>query len=108
MTATVRKLKRRPARRPAPRTVEVTLPGDGLYPGWWCIARADFPARVFGQLASRDLDQLLAALAVIILEHNFPDSRDELAEDLADVDPALGLAAMAGAIAQAIGRLPNR
>jgi hypothetical protein len=108
VTATVRKLKRRAAARPAPRTVEVTLPPDSPYPGWWAIARADFPARLFQLLGSRKLADLVAALGVIILEHNMPDTEGEVAEELLDVDPALGLAAMAAAIAEAIGQLPNR
>lgn len=99
-------MSRRPAGRPAPRTVEVT--GSGDFAEWACTARADFPARVLADLQSGSIDRIMAALDVIVVEHNFPDSAGELAEHMTDVDPYRGLLAIAGAVFDAIGKLPSR
>lgn len=105
--ATVRQLKPRPAKRPTPRTVEVGIP-EGDFAGWRCTARVDFPARHLAALQSRDAMAFLEVMDAIIVEHNFPNSADELAETMADVDPYSGLVTMAKAIFDAIGALPPR
>lgn len=105
MTA-VRQLKRKAARRPEPRTV--TVAGEGEFAEWSCSARADFPARVLAQLQSSDISQIMAALDVIVIEHNFPDAAGEVAASMADVDPYDGLLTITGGVFDAIGKLPNR
>ena len=105
--ANVRELKRRPARRPAARTVEVGI-AEGDFEGWRCTAKVDFPARHLAALQSRDAGAFLEVMDAIIVDHNFPNDRDELAESMADVDPYAGLVAMASAIFDAIGALPPR
>lgn len=105
--STVRQLKRRPAKRPAARTVTVTIM-SGDFEGWEATARADFPARLLTDLSSGDMGRIIAALDEIITEHNFPDAADELAETMADVDPYSGLIRVSTDIFDAIGKLPNR
>ena len=105
MTA-VRQLKRRAAKRPAPRTVTITLSGD--YEGWECTARADFPARVLEDFQSASMTRIMAAMDAVIIDHNFPDSTDEIAQSMSDVDPVGGVTAAADAIWTAIGALPSR
>ena len=107
MSANVRQIKRRPARRPAPRTVTATIEG-GDFDGWEATARADFPARLIVELASGDIDRVLAVLETIIVDHNMPNDRDEIAEHLADVDPYSGLIEVANAIGAKLGSLPPR
>lgn len=105
MTA-VRQLKRQAARRPAPRTVTVTLGGE--YEGWGCTARADFPARVLADLQSDSIDRIFGALDVIVTDHNFPDVDGEIAASMSEVDPYEAVLKAAAAIFDAIGSLPNR
>ena len=97
---------KRAAKRPAPRTVHVVLTGD--YEGWECTARADFPARVLENFQSDSMERIMAALDAIILDHNFPNDQDEVAEFMSDVSPFGGVTAAADAIWTAIGKLPNR
>ena len=99
--------KRRPAGRPAARTVEVEITA-GEFAGWACTARADFPARVLGDLQSGSIERIMRALDVVVVAHNFPGSDDELAATMADVDPYGGLLKVAGEVFDAIGKLPNR
>lgn len=99
--------KRRPAKRPAPRTAHVALTA-GDYAGWECDIRADFPAKVLADLQSGKVDRIVAALEVIVTSHNFPGEDGELAEHLEDVDPYSGLFAVATAAFEAISKLPNR
>lgn len=107
MTANVRPLKRRPAKRPAPRTVTVTI-DKGDFEGWEATARADFPAGMLIDLASGDISRVIAVLGKIIVDHNFPNADDEIATTMEDVDPYGGLVEVAGGIFDAIGKLPNR
>lgn len=107
MTAQPRPLHRRPAKRPDPRTVTVKIT-KGDYVDWEATARADFPARLLTDLMSGDVSRLMHVLDEIVIEHNFPNSQDELAETMADVDPYGGLLEMASEIFDAIGKLPNR
>lgn len=100
-------MKRKAAKRPAPRTVEVTIE-DGDFAGWWAIARADFPARLVAGLESGKIASVLAALEAIIVEHNMPDSTGEIATTLGDVDPYSGLLAVANAVGEKLRQLPNR
>ena len=51
---------------------------------------------------------IIAALDVIVIDHNLPDANDELAASMAEVDPYDGLMDMATGIFDAIGKLPNR
>lgn len=99
--------KRRPGKRPAPRTVEVTV-ARGEYEGWYAKAVADFSAGRLADLQSSDLARILPVLELIIVEHNMPDATGEIAEHLADVDPYDGLMVLAAEIFDAIGKLPNR
>lgn len=94
------------AKRPAGRTVQVDLSGD--FAGWSCTARGDFPAGLLADLASGDVGRIVSALDGIVLTHNFPGSDDQLAPNMAAVDPYDGLIAAGTAIFEAIGKLPNR
>lgn len=107
MSGAVRQLKRRPAKRPAQRTVSVTIT-EGDFEGWEATARADFPARLLSDLSSGSVPKIMAVLDAIVVDHNFPTSEDEIAETMADVDPYDGLLKVAGEIFDAIGKLPNR
>lgn len=98
---------RKPAKRPAPRTVTVAV-AEGDFAGWEATARADFPARVLADLQSDSIARIMAALDVIIVDHNFPDATDAIAGSMADVDPYEGLLRIAGELFEAIGKLPNR
>lgn len=107
MSSQVRQIKRRPAKRPAQRTVTVVIE-SGDFEGWEATARADFPARILTDLESGKVARIMAALDVIIVDHNFPSADDQLAETMADVDPYDGLLAVADAIFRAIEKLPSR
>jgi len=107
VTAQPRPLHRRPAKRPAQRVVRVAIE-DGDFTGWEATARADFPARYLEDLASGKVDRIIAVLDAIVTDHNFPNDRDEIAATMGDVDPFDGLMVVAGAIFDAIGKLPNR
>lgn len=98
---------KRPAKRPPARTVRVAIT-EGDFAGWECTARADFPAHVLASLQSDSVVDIMTALDSIVIEHNFPNERDELAAHMADVDPYTGLLAIAGDIFDALGKLPNR
>lgn len=101
------KRKRKAARRPAPRTVSVTI-AEGDFAGWEATARADFPARLVMDLNSGEIERIMTVLEVIIVDHNMPNEADEVAEHLADIDPYAGLLAVANALGDALGKLPNR
>jgi hypothetical protein len=97
---------RRPAARPTSREVHVKL--TGAYDGWEVTARADFAARLLADLQSGELTRIWSVLDEIVTDHNLPNSKDELAETMADVDPYDGLLEVATGIFDAIGKLPNR
>lgn len=99
--------KRRPAKRPARRTVSVRIE-TGDFAGWECTALADFPARALADLQSESVERIMRALDVIVVDHNFPSSSDELATSMADVDPYDGLMAVSARIFEELGKLPNR
>lgn len=99
--------KRKAAKRPAARTVTVTV-AEGDFAGWSATARADFPARLVEGLESGKIAEVLGVLEVIIVEHNMPDEHDDVAAHLSDVDPYAGLLAVANLIGEAIAKLPNR
>jgi hypothetical protein len=103
----VRSIKRRAAKRPAPRTVTVLIE-SGDFAGWEATARADFPASLLAELESGKVERIMKALDVIVVDHNFPDMNDEVATSMAEVDPYTGLIAVADRIFDAIGKLPNR
>lgn len=105
--ATVRQLHKRPAKRPAPRTITAKI-SEGEFAGWEATAKADFPARLLADLQSGSIEKICAVLDTIIIEHNFPNANDELAESMADVDPYTGLMLMGGEIFDALSKLPNR
>ena len=107
MSSQPRQIRRRPASRPAPRTVSVEI-RKGDFTGWEATARADFPARLLADLQSGQIGRIIDVLDAIIVDHNFPNEADELAERMGDVDPYAGLMEVAGAIFEAIGKLPNR
>jgi hypothetical protein len=100
--------KRRPAKRPAPRTVPVKLNGGGDFDGWEAVMRADFPARIAEDLDAKDAKRFIAAMDTLVISHNFPDEHDEIAEHMADVDPYAGLVAIAEAWSEALSTLPPR
>jgi hypothetical protein len=102
-----RQLHRRPASRPAVRTVDIAI-DKGDFAGWEATARADFPARLLADLQSGQIERIIAVLDAIIVDHNFPNSQDELAERMGDVDPYAGLMEAASAVFDAIAKLPNR
>ena len=107
MSANVRQIHRQPAKRPAARTVSVEIK-KGDFTGWEATARADFKASLLADLQSGQIDRIIGVLDAIIVDHNFPNEADELAERMGDVDPYAGLMEVAGAIFEAIGKLPNR
>ena len=107
MTAQPRPIRRRPAKRPEARTVHV-LVSKGDFEGWEATARADFPARLLADLQSGSIERIIGVLGAIVVDHNFPNADDELAETMGDVDPYTGLMAVAGEIFDAMSKLPNR
>jgi hypothetical protein len=46
--------RRKPARRPAPRTMEIAIT-EGDFTGWECVVRVDFPAAWLVDIQSGDL-----------------------------------------------------
>lgn len=105
MTATVRQMKRKAAKKPEARTVTVDVPG---FPEWQCTARADFPAKILADLQSDQIDRIFSALDAVILDHNFPDMAGDIAAAMTEVDPYEGALAAAAAVFDAFGKLPNR
>lgn len=98
--------KRRAAKKPAPRTVTVSLTGE--FEGWEMTAKADFPAKVLALLQSDMIDDITTALDKIVVDHNFPDSDGEVAKTMADVDPFEGMRNAAMQLFEELGKLPNR
>lgn len=107
MTVAARRIKRKAARRPEPRTVTYTV-DDGLYEGWSAVMKADFPAAVLADLQSGEMDRVIRALDRIVVDHNFPGEDGELASGMAEVDPYDGLLTMASGLFDALASLPNR
>lgn len=100
--------KRTPAKLPAQRpTLTVHLNSGSTYDGWEATFWTDFPARLFDQLASDDLQVVLTAVESIVADHNMPDSQGALAESIRDV-PIAGLLAVLTEFGQQFGKLPNR
>lgn len=95
------------AARPPARTVDVVI-DDGLFAGWAATARADFPARLLVDIDSGRAGPVVTAMETIILTHNMPGADGKLARSIGDVEPYDGLLAIAGAVLEAIGKLPNR
>ncbi len=106
MSGTVRQLKRRPAKRPAPRTVTVT--GKGDFAEWEATVRVDFPAALLEEFESGVVMRIIKALDSLVVSHNMPGSSGEIAATLMEVDPYGGLLEISNAIAEAITNLPNR
>lgn len=107
MTAVPRQLKRRAAKRPAPRTVTVIV-DKGDFEGWEATARADFSASLLADLQSGDIAKIMSVLDIIVVDHNMPDKDDEIAAAMSDVDPYAGLMVVTSLIFDAIAKLPNR
>jgi hypothetical protein len=107
VTAVPRQIKRKAAKRPAHRTILVTIT-EGDYEGWEATARVDFPLTVLEDLESGNVTRLVHALDVILVDHNFPNEHDEIAASMAEVDPYDGLMVVANRVFQAIAKLPNR
>jgi hypothetical protein len=107
MSAVPRPIRRRPAKRPATRTVEVVIK-SGDFEGWEATARADFPAKLLADLESGQIGKIITVLDAIIVSHNFPNADDEIAASMGDVDPYPGLMKVAGEIFDEIAKLPNR
>lgn len=103
----VTQLKRKAAKRPAPRTVTVTVDA-GDFAGWTATARADFPVSVLIDLESGSITRTIEAMEKLIIEHNMPDADGEIAATLADVDPYEGVLEVLGLVMEEIGKLPNR
>jgi hypothetical protein len=106
MSAEPQKLRRKAAKRPQPRTVTVT--GKGDFAEWEVTARADFPASYIEDLMSGSVDRIIKVFDAIVIDHNLPNSDDQIAERMADVDPWQGLVEIAGDVFDAIAKLPNR
>lgn len=100
-------VKRRAAKRPTTRTVEVGI-SSGDFEGWQATFRVDFPAKLLEDFESQSALRVMAALQQIVIEHNFPDSEGEVAASLMEVDPYTGLVAIADAYLEAIRALPPR
>jgi hypothetical protein len=105
--STVRQLKRKAGRRPAPRTIHVVIE-SGDFEGWEATARADFRAGLIGDLQSGNIERIMHVLDEILIEHNMPNRDDEIAATMADVDPYGGMVEISGMIFDAIAKLPNR
>jgi len=103
----VRQIKRRPAKRPTVRLVTVTVE-DGDFTGWEATARADFPASLLADLEGGHVARIIDALDAIIVDHNFPNAKDEIAASMGEVDPYGGLLEVAERIFNEIGKLPSR
>lgn len=99
---------RRPAKRPEARLVTARAPEDGPFAGWEATARGDFRAELLADLQSGQIERIIRVLDAIVVDHNMPNDRDELAATIGDVDPYDGLLVISGAIFDAIGKLPNR
>lgn len=99
--------RRKPAKPPARRTMDVHLAEP--FAGWEARCFADFPSKLLGDLQSGQVDRIIPALDRIVVDHNFPkgDDPDQLAESIGDVDYA-GLGALAEAIQDALNQLPPR
>jgi hypothetical protein len=98
---------RKAAKRPAARTVTATIEA-GEFAGWSATAKADFPARVLSDLQSGNVDRLVAALDAIIIDHNMPDTNDEIAASMGDVEPYEGVMLIGADIFDQLAKLPNR
>lgn len=96
------------AKRPSVRTVDVAGDPAGEFAEWTCTARADFRAGFLADLQSGKVERVIAVLDAIVIAHNWPTEKDELAEHMADVDPYRGLLHMGGRIFEAIAKLPPR
>lgn len=94
------------APRPETRFVEVHL--KGVFEGWYCKAKADFPASQLADLGSGDIGRIIEVLGAIVVDHNFPNGEGTLAEKIGDVDPYEGLLKAGEAIFEELGKLPNR
>lgn len=99
--------KRRAAKRPPVRTVVVGIP-EGDFAGWQATMRVDFPARLLEDLESKNAMRFLGAMDQLVVEHNFPNSKDELAVGMIDVDPYTGVVAICEAYLDALKALPPR
>lgn len=98
----------KPAARPAPRTVTVTIP-DGDFAGWSATMKVDFPARVLLDIQNSDDPEVsLGAYDRLITSHNLPDSDGNLAKSLLDVEPYDGAIAVLNALGEAMAKLPPR
>lgn len=95
------------ASRPTPRTVEVAVE-SGDFQGWRATVRVDFPASVLGDMQSGNVEKIMRAAELVIVEHNMPDSEGYIATRLADVDPFGGIVAVLNLAMGAIKALPPR
>jgi hypothetical protein len=107
VSAEPRALRRKVAKRPEPRTVEIELT-EGAFAGWWARILVDFPMRVMLEIESGKAERVMAALDGIIVDHNFPGADGERAASIADVDPYTGMVAIADRFMDAMRSVPNR
>lgn len=101
------KARRQAAQRPAPRTVSHTIEG-GRFDGWTATMRVDWPAAWMKAVEAGELDGILMVLDRALIDHNMPDATGEIATSAAEIDPAEGMATMAAALFDAMGKLPPR
>lgn len=94
------------APRPTPRTVHIAL--EGPFAGWEATLRTDFPLRILSELSSDDVTTITGALDRLVVEHNFPDSKDNVAASMLDVDPSDAVNLLAEQFVSELGRLPPR
>ena len=99
---------RKPAKRPAPRTVHFALNGTSDYTGWEATAKVDFPAAVLFDLESGELPRIIKAMDRIVTDHNMPDDQGKVATTMAEVDPVEGMMAVLNGLFDAMAKLPNR
>ncbi|HEV8282351.1 MAG TPA: hypothetical protein VGQ02_10850 [Candidatus Limnocylindrales bacterium] len=100
-------VKKRAAKRPPTRTVEVGI-AEGDFEGWRATLKVDFPAKLLEEFESGSAQRVINALQRLVVDHNFPDAEGEVAATLMDVDPYTGLVAIADAYLSAIRALPPR
>jgi hypothetical protein len=107
VSAPVVQMHRKAAKAPEQRTVTFTVP-DGAFEGWEATAAADFEASVLADLQSGVIERIVKAMTEIVIDHNMPDRKGEIAKDLADVKPYDGLMAVGAGLFEALAKLPNR
>lgn len=98
--------KKRAAKRPERRTVHVVL--SAPFEGWEATFLADFPLRVLADLEGNDVIGMGRGLDALVVEHNFPDAKDEVATSMLEVEPYDAVVAAVQQFTEELGKLPPR